>query len=382
MVKMTLAMIAVLLSALAVPAAPQTNTYSVQTWWSAAKPEHYPKVNPDRSIVFQVKAPDASAVNLLFGEWNVKPQPLTKNDSGIWTLTIGPIEPGLYQYHFTIDGAAVVDAGNPDVKVGQAIDASLVDVPGIVPRFDEIQNVPHGALHHLRYQSTVFGHARGLCVYVPPGYETGSKHYPALYLRHGGGDNENNWSREGRAGIILDNLIARHAAAPMLIVMTDGNVDGDWASASRPDGIKLLDEDLIKDVMPLVEKDYRVIPKADKRAIAGLSMGGGQAFVIGLNHLETFSWVGEFSSGLLADVNFKLDESVPAASNPAVINKRLHLLWLACGKDDPRYIGHQELVDKLKQKGINQEFHDCSGGHEWKVWRQQLNEFLQRLFKT
>jgi enterochelin esterase family protein len=292
------------------------------------------------------------------------------------------VEPGLYQYTFVADGLRTVDLENPAIKVGQAVDASVVEVPGTPPRFDQVQNVPHGALEYLQYQSTPLHRLRGLCVYLPPGYQAAGRHrYPVLYLRHGGGDNENSWSRDGRAGVILENLLARHEAVPMLMVMTDGMVDGTWASGSSPEGIKLLDEELLQDVIPLMEKNYRVQSKARSRAIAGLSMGGGQAFLIGLHHPEAFCWVGEFSSGLLSDVNFRLDQQVPGAQSAATLNRQFRLLWLGCGQDDPRYPGHRNLDDLLTQRGIEHEFHDRPGGHEWKVWRGELHDFLEKLFQ-
>jgi enterochelin esterase-like enzyme len=362
--------------------APRTNTYSIQSWWSSTKPVIYPQVTPDRHITFQVKAPQASRVNLNFGEWNIQPKPMSRNEQGIWSITIGPVEPDLYQYTFQIDGQRVIDLGNPAVKVGLAVDASLVDVPGTPPRFDQVQDVPHGALHSLQYHSKALNRLRGLCVYVPPGYQPAAKRrYPVLYLRHGGGDNEQNWSRDGRAGVILDNLQAQRQAVPMLIVMTDGTVDGTWSGSSSPEGMKLLEADLLGDVIPFIEQNYRVEAKPASRAIAGLSMGGGQAFVIGLNHPDTFAWVGEFSSGLLSDVNFKLDQQVPGAREVSSLNQRLRLLWLACGTSDPRYNGHLNLADQLQARGIRHEFHDTPGGHEWKVWRVQLCDFAKKLFK-
>jgi enterochelin esterase-like enzyme len=358
------------------------NTYTVQSWWSAPAPAAYPLINSNDCVTFRINAPRASQVSLMFGEWNVKPQAMANNGQGVWTITVGPVEPDLYQYTFVVDGLRSVDLGNPAIKVGRGVDASVLDVPGTPPRFDQVQDVPHGSLDYLQYESTPLRRLRGLCVYVPPGYSAaGRRRYPVLYLRHGGGDNENSWSRDGRAGVILENLLQQHRAVPMLIVMTDGMVDGTWASGSNPKGMKQLAEELFKDVIPLVEKNYRIQSNARSRAIAGLSMGGGQAFVIGLNNPEAFSWVGEFSSGLLSDINFSLDQQVAGARSASALNQQFRLLWLACGKDDPRYPGHLNLDDLLKRRGINHEFHDLPGGHEWKVWRCQLHDFLEKLFK-
>jgi enterochelin esterase-like enzyme len=359
------------------------NTYSIKTWWGPPAPPFSPVVNKDNTITFRVKARSAKNVNLLFGEWGVKPQPLAKDTAGVWSITTGAVAPDIYSYVFEIDGVQLPDMNNPVTKAGTQIYSSIVEVPGEPARFDEIQNVPHGTMQVLRYNSTALRTIRGLNIYLPPQYFTEpERKFPVLYLRHGGGDNETSWSQPaGKADVILENLIARQKAVPMIVVMTNGLTDGTWAGGSTPEGMKLLEKELLNDVMPLVEKTYHVAADRSSRAIAGLSMGGGQAFVIGLRNLDKFAWIGEFSAGLLSDKDFKVDELLPGIVNPDNLNNKLKLFWIGCGTDDPRYNGHLVLVNELNKKGIHNEFHDTPGGHEWKVWRVQLAGFLQKIFK-
>jgi enterochelin esterase family protein len=203
-----------------------------------------------------------------------------------------------------------------------------------------------------------------------------------LYLRHGSGDDESTWSLQGRAGVILENLLAQRKAMPMLIVMTNGDTDSTWAGGSSPEAIELLGQELLGDVIPLIEKNYRVTANRDNRAITGLSMGGGQAFTIGLKHLDTFAWVGEFSSGLLSDTDFNLGKHLPGVvKDSARVNHQLKLLFLSCGTGDPRIPGHLDLLDALKSKDIRYVWYPTAGAHEWKVWRHSLAEFLPKLFQ-
>jgi enterochelin esterase-like enzyme len=224
---------------------------------------------------------------------------------------------------------------------------------------------------------------RKLYIYTPPQYDTEpNRRFPVLYLRHGSGDNEANWSEDGRAGIILDNLLARGKAVPMLIVMPNGDTDGTWSGGSSPEAMELLSQELLGDIIPLIEKTYRVSADRENRAIAGLSMGGGQAFTMGLKHRDQFAWVGEFSSGLVSDTEFNLAQYLPNfLKNPTVVNQQLRLLFLSCGTEDPRYAGQLDLVDVLKQHQIRYQWYATPGVHEWKVWRHSLAEFTQKLFQ-
>ncbi len=355
------------------------NTYHSSGGASAASRLVSPEIRPDRTIVFRLRAPEAARVTLSFGG----SKPMSKDDSGVWSATVGPVEPEIYQYNFVLDGVRILDPGNPHLKNGRALDASIVEVPGNPPRFDELQSVAHGALQIRTYMSTPLKKPRRLYVYTPPLYDLEpNRRFPVLYLRHGSGDNEENWSDTGRAGVILDNLIAQHKAVPMIIVMPNGDTDGSWAGGSSPEGIEMLGQELLSDIIPMIDRTYRVASGRENRAITGLSMGGGQAFTIGLKHLDLFAWVGEFSSGLVSDTEFRLEKHLPGFLDHAdEVNRKLKLLFLSCGTQDPRYPGQLDLADTLKQHNIHYVWYPTPGVHEWKVWRHALAEFAQKVFQ-
>jgi enterochelin esterase-like enzyme len=355
------------------------NTYHSSGGASAVPRLVSPEVHLDRTIVFRLRAPQAAQVTLSFAG----SKPMSKDDAGVWSATVGPVDPEIYQYNFVVDGVRILDPGNPNLKNGRAPDASIVEVPGNPPRFDELQAVPHGALHILTYLSTPLKRPRKLYLYTPPQYDLEpNRRFPVLYLRHGNGDNEENWSDTGRAGVILDNLIAQHKAAPMLIVMPNGDTDGSWPGGSSPEGIEMLSHELLSDIIPMIDRTYRVAPGRQNRAITGLSMGGGQAFTIGLKHLDLFAWVGEFSSGLVSDTEFRLEKHLPGfLDHPEDVNRKLKLLFLSCGTEDPRYRGQLDLADNLKQHNIRYVWYPALGVHEWKVWRHALAEFAQKVFQ-
>ena len=338
-----------------------------------------PEIHPDRTVTFRLLAPQANTVAL---SWNGT-KPMAKDASGLWSITVGPVEPDIYTYNFVVDGVRTLDPGTNFIKNGHFLDASAFEIPGNPPRFDEVRNVPHGALGIRTYTSTPLHILRHLYVYTPPQYDTEpNRKFPVLYLKHGSGDSEENWSDTGRAGVILDNLIAEHKAQPMLIVMPNGDIDNNILNGSTPRGLELTGQELLTDIIPLIESNYRVAPGRENRAITGLSMGGGQAFTTGLRHRELFAWVGEFSSGLISDAEFKLDKHVPGFYNdPAAINRELRLLYLSCGTEDPRIPGHLDLLDDLKAHNINAVWFPTPGAHEWKVWRHALADFAPRLFR-
>ena len=368
---------AVLLYAQEAP--PRKNTYRAPGAATPAPRLVSPEIHADRTVTFRIRAPRAAEVMLsLQGN-----KPMAKDAAGLWSITIGPLEPEIYEYAFMVDGARVLDTANTLLKIGQAVSANLLDVPGTPPRFDEVRDVPHGTIQIRSYVSTPLKRARRMYVYLPPEYDSEpARRFPVLYLRHGSGDDESTWSGEGRAGVILENLIAGKQAAPMLIVMTNGDTDRSWSGGSSPEAMKLLADELVGDVIPLMEKNYRVVRTREGRAIAGLSMGGGQAFTIGLKNLNEFAWVGEFSSGLLSASDFKLADLLPGfLEDPAATNQRLKLLFLSCGTEDPRINGHLDLVDLLKAKGIRSVWYPTPGAHEWKVWRHALAELLPKLFR-
>jgi enterochelin esterase-like enzyme len=378
------------------------------TWVLQAQPGARRIVSPEvdratRKITFRVSAPKATEVALRFGEGTSKPHPMTKGDDGVWTVTIGPVEPEIYTYSFAIDGVKAIDFGNPNLKIGATVDASVVDVPGDPPRFDQLQDVPHGAIHIHTYVSSASPNKtqRGLYVYTPPGYESAKqrgKSYPVLYLWHGGGGAELDWSRDGRAGVILDNLIAQGKASPMIIVMPN-NVPGapaPYAAASAasaagppaPTNYGLLKRELIEDIIPFVANHYRTIEKRESRAIAGLSAGGGTSIHVGLASLDTFATVAEFSSGMFGGIAaggyapFDIEKIAPGfQSDPDATNRKLKLFYMSCGTEDPRMPFHRKVVEQFRSHKIRVTFAEFPGAHEWKVWRYSLADLAPKLFR-
>lgn len=363
----------------------QVNTFSTEGWWKPADPVFSPVVNEDASLTFRLKAPNAKSVSLLFDEWSMKEFPMAKDNNGDWSVTIPPVEPRIYQYKFKVDGFETIDPVNPAVKIGTTVYGSVVEVHGKdAPRFDELTKSPMGEVHNIKYYSPVLDRLRTMNVYVPAAaIEHPHRKYPVLYLRHGGGDTEDSWVKDGKADVIFDNLIASGEAVPMYVVMTYGLIDGSWAGGSTPDGISDLGRELTEVVIPYIESRYSVFSDKEHRAIAGLSMGGGQAYVIGLNNLDKFCAIGEFSAGILSDDRFDYSLYIPGLlDNPQRVNDELDLLWISCGTKDTRYQGHLNFIRQLDGYGIKYEFYDSPWGHEWQFWRMQLRDFAKRLFKA
>jgi len=260
-----------------------------------------PEVHSDRRVTFRVRAPKASEVSL-FGDWMLPEtkQAMTRDEHGVWSATVGPLEPGLAIYTFTLDGVTTPDPVNPRIKLRARTSASLVDVPGHPPELWEARDVPHGAVEVNWAKSKVTGDTRAYFVYTPPGYAPGrSTRYPVLYLLHGNNDTAAGWTDVGKANFILDNLIAEKKALPMIIVMPWGHAVPYGGSQSN--NTATFERYLLEEVMPQVERKYRIARGRETRAIVGLSMGGGHALQIGLSHLELFSAVAAFSSAVPRD---------------------------------------------------------------------------------
>jgi enterochelin esterase family protein len=372
-----------------------------------------PEVAADRQITFRLLAPQAENVRLAGSDIPGVGQgkPMTKGDKGIWEITIGPIAPGSYRYNFNVGGVSVIDPRNPLVSESNNNVWSLVHVPG--SDFSDTKNVPHGAVAAVTYYSTALGKFRRMHVYTPPGYELGQGKFPVFYLLHGAGDCDDSWTSVGRAGFILDNLIAAKKAKPMIIVMPAGHtrptgrppapVTAQPGSTTAPPPDEFI-QDFTTDIMPYVEKNYRVLPGRENRAIAGLSMGGNQTLNIALPNLEKFAYVGVFSSGLLNVFARRTPgaSAPPAANAPAQITpageawlkqhqaklddaslkKGLKLLWVGIGKDDGLLSTSRATVDLLKQHGFTPVTRESDGGHTWINWRNYLNEFAPQLFQT
>jgi len=344
---------------------------------SQTPPVLSPEIQSDQCVTFRLRAPKAGEV-VVNGQWASGRADLTKDTNGVWSVTVGPIEPGVYEYSFTVDGLTMIDPGNPAIKPMREPRTSILHLPGQPPLLPDFQDVPHGVVRQHTYRSKALGRLRELAVYTPPGYEhQADARFPTLYLQHGSGDNQATWIAHGKAHWILDNLIAQGRAKPMVVVMMDGHAVAPGTDAGgRNSNTLAFERDLLEDVMPFIEANYRVKPDAANRGIVGLSMGGGQSLTIGLNHLERFAWVGGFSSSVPSR------EAVAGAlDNADATNAKLKLLWIACGKDDFLLQRNEDFIALLKEKNLRHEWHLTDGSHSWPVWRTYLAEFAPKLFQ-
>ena len=359
------------------------------------------EVSADHQITFRVYAPKAQAVRVSAGDlapFVKNGTEMKKGDNGVWEVTLGPAAPGAYRYTFDVDGVATVDPKNPDISESLGNVSSLVAVPGN-DLFDT-KDVPHGAVAAVTYRSTALGTVRRMHVYTPPGYERGVGQYPVFYLLHGAGDNDDAWTSVGRAGFILDNLIAAKKAKPMVVVMPAGHTPRVEGSPIGANATEAFVNDFVKDVMPYVESHYRVLKGRANTAIAGLSMGGSQTLAIAIPRLDRFAYVGVFSSGLLTVFSDRIRrerQAVSEASNVdlvgewerqnaatidrAALKPGLKLLWLSTGKDDFLLEATHGTVDLLKKHGFAPVYKESEGGHTWVNWRDYLVEFAPRLFQ-
>jgi enterochelin esterase-like enzyme len=349
---------------------------------SMAQPVVSPEFHPDGSVTFRLLAPKAHDVQLHCE--SVPDSDMTKNADGVWAFTTQPLEPDIYTYTFEVDGVRIIDPRNSFLKFNLLDTVSQVEVPGPASLPWQIADVPHGVLHRHFFRSVVANDDRDFIVYTPPGYNPrASRRYPILYLLHGFSDDTTAWTQAGRANVILDNLIARGQAQPMIVVMPLGYGTMDVLKAPNgPAGDPLrqrsLDkfiQSLLTEVVPRVERDYRVSIDRRARAIAGLSMGGKEALVTGLNHLDEFAWVGAFSSGKVAD----FPATFPALDAGA--NRRLRLLWIGCGNDDKLLEPNRHLCDWLQGQGVQYTWVELPGQHSYRVWRRDLAEFVPLLFQ-
>jgi enterochelin esterase family protein len=336
-----------------------------------------PEVHADRTVTFRIQAPRAAEVTLN-GDWlDAKPK-LTKGDKGIWSATVGPLPPGLFIYSFNVDGVATPDVFNPDVKLRARSAGSIVVIPGDPPDESDARDVPHGTVEVNWHRSAVLGQMRQLWVYLPPGYEKDRRTYPVLYLLHGRNGTAADWTQAGNVNFIMDNLIAGKRAVPMIIVMP-------WLHALPYDVPSVESNDaftryLLEDVMPLVERRYRVAKDRAHRALIGLSMGGAATLTIGLNHPELFSQLAAYSTGApQAELEKRL---APALAHADKLNGQLRLLWLGCGKQDADHIVLDDWLAKLfTERGLKFAHHPTEGVHNWALWRQYFHETAPLLFQ-
>jgi enterochelin esterase family protein len=356
----------------------------VSAWAQPAEPRvSSPEVSADRHVTFRLLAPQATTV-VLTGEFMPASRALERDATGLWSVTVGPLEPEIYHYNFTIDGVRTIDPGNPDLKTGSTFStlASVLEVRGDRPAFYDGQPVPHGEIRTRWYHSKSLNALRRFTVYTPPEYDKNpQQRYPVLYLFHGANADETAWYRLGRANLILDNLLAAGTTRPFIVVMPFGYGVPPGAPAPPGKNTEMFGRDLIDDVIPSVETTYRVLNDRDHRAIVGLSMGGGQALSIGLNHLDLFSHVGGFSSGLGPVTDFATTYA-SAIAQPAITNSRLRLLWVGCGTSDGAFAASKSFSDFLTSRAIVHTFRASEGAHTWMVWRRYLHEIAPLLFKS
>jgi len=347
-------------------------------------PQVSPEVHSDGSVSFRLRAPNAKEVYL--AREGAEQQAMQKDSEGVWSLTTTPLAPDYYGYSFVADGVRLIDPSNPLLTPNLLATENAVHVPGPLSLPWELNDVPHGEIHHHFYKSSVAEDERDYYVYTPSGYAgSGQRTYPVLYLLHGYSDDASGWTAVGRAHVILDNLIAQGKAKPMIVVMPLGYGTMDFLRLAwdawnhtelRDVNFKKFSDALLTEVMPRVEGEYRVTKDRNARAIAGLSMGGSESLLTGLNHLDKFSWIGAFSSGGIPE-DFEKD----FPSLDAKANQQLHVLWIACGTEDHLITVNRNLRGWLKTKSVNHADIETPGMHTWMVWRRNLAEFAQLIFQ-
>lgn len=340
-----------------------------------------PEVSSDHRVTFRIFAPKASEVTLA-GDWlGANPAPkLTKDDRGIWSVTLGPFEPSIYIYSFNVDGMAVPDPVNPRMKLRARTSASLVEVPDDAA-FWEPHDVPHGAVEiNWEKSKAIAGETRAIWIYTPPGYAKTTRPYPVLYLLHGSNDTAAGWTTAGYANFVLDNLLAGGKMVPMIVVMPFGHATpfGVPVPQGGVTNDALFEEYLLKDVIPTVEARYRVAPGRENRAIAGLSMGGGQSLRIGLGHLDLFSAVASFSGAVPADFETRFAAVLKDSKGT---NEKIKTFWIGCGQQDSIFPRSKNLSDLLTKYQVKHIFHPTEGVHNYTVWRKYLAEYAPLLFR-
>jgi enterochelin esterase family protein len=369
------------LALLAVLALPMI--YAQQPALDANRPMVVPLVSPevkaDRTVVFQISAPAAPQVQLNFDGKNY---PMSIGENGVWRVTVGPVVPEVYEYSYEIGGARV--------------NSAVMEVSGTPAPYDVTQDVPHGTVTLLPYFSKAQQRRRNLRVYLPPLYYSEPRRkFPVLYLFNGG--DEVVWTTAGRANVVLDNLIAEKKAVPMVVVMPNNNINsGDGTDAVFPPALvnmKEIARELETDILPMIQKNYRVYTDRNHRAIAGLSFGGGTAFGVGMQHLDWFSYVGEFGTGTFGGADsppaghinyiaFEPDRIAPGMIknllNPATKPK---IFYMSVGERDPRAPHQHQAYEDFKKQGVEVSFRTFPGGHEMKVFRPSLAEFATLIFR-
>lgn len=363
------------------PVSATTNTLGIK----------YPKINPDLSVVLQVNAPEAKLVQVDLG----KKYDMTKNEEGVWTVTTEPQISGFHYYSLVIDGAVVADPSS-ELFYGAGRMMSGIEIPEKEGGdYYMAKDVPHGEVRTQYYYSEITQAWRRAFIYTPPGYDTNiNERYPVLILLHGAGEDETGWSRQGKANLILDNLIASGEAVPMIIVMERGQaVDPNAPEpASRQGGLAsmfagfdILADVFMKEVIPMVDESYRTIPDRDHRAMAGLSMGGFQTYNTTLNNLDEFAYIAGFSGAGWIPEGTELSESYNGVFNDAdAFNSRVKVLYASTGllESPQMYATVNNFHNMLEEAGIEHVYFESPGtAHEWLTWRRSLKQFASLLFK-
>jgi enterochelin esterase-like enzyme len=353
------------------------------------------EVAPDKKVTFHIYAPKADEVSV-GGDFG-RGGKMTKDDRGVWSLTVGPLAPDFYSYTFVVDGVRTVDPKNPMIKQGLSSLESLFLVPGEEAEFEATKEVAHGEVRYVWYRSGTLNELRRMHVYTPPGYEQGDAKYPVFYLLHGGGDEDSGWATIGRAGFILDNLIAAKKAVPMIVAMPNGSLpppkdmpprpapgeapSAEFRAAMEKMQIRFTNE-LLKEVIPAVEKTYRVKTGRENRALAGLSMGGGQTLRVLVTHPDEFAYVGIWSAGIFGGNAGQWEtqnEGFLAARQTS--SRAFERLEIVVGDQDFALPGSKALSMIFTKRGVEHELRISGGGHTWINWRHYLNEFAPRLFR-
>ncbi|MBI3417151.1 MAG: esterase [Verrucomicrobia bacterium] len=349
-----------------------------------------PEISAERNVTFRILAPKAESVKLAAGDipGNAQGKEMTRQGTnGVWEVTLDAVKPGAYRYNFNVDGVSVIDPRNPKTSESNENTWSLANVPGA--DFMDTRDVPHGAVSQVTYWSATLKRFRRLHVYTPPGYEAGKGKFPIFYLLHGAFDSDNSWSTVGRAGFILDNLIADGKAKPMVVVMPHGHTGPFRMGATRP-AVDEFVQEFSDDIMPFVEKRFRVFTDRKNRAMAGLSMGGGHTLNIGIPHLDKFAYLGVYSSGVFGIVprpgaptpqGPSFEEKQAAILDNAKLKKGLKLFWFGTGKDDFLLETSRATVAMFKKHQFDVTYKETEGAHTWIVWREYLNEFVPQLFR-
>lgn len=344
----------------------------------------YPRILSDNSLSFRLNAPDANLVQVDICGTKYD---MNRDEKGLWTVVIPAQVPGFHYYALVVDGVSINDPAS-ETFYGCGKMMTGIDIPEANTDDFEIKDVPHGEVRQVNYFSKVDNEWRPLLVYTPAGYNESTDRYPVVYIQHGGGEDHRGWVQQGRLANIMDNLIADKRAVPMIVVASNSNIQTRSAGgpAYSAQGMSGFRAEMVDNIIPFVDKNYRTIADRKSRAMCGLSMGGGQSFYVGLCSPDVFANVGIFSTGMFGGIagaaNFDLEKECPGIlSDTKTFNSQHDVFYISCGEQDPRITYNKAIVEKMQQAGVNVQFNSFAGDHEWQPWRKSLADFAQKLFK-